>query len=58
MAWEDLLAITKEARALRDEDANRAPTACPIDGEPLRQGPGGQLYCPFDGWKPGDPATA
>jgi uncharacterized Zn finger protein (UPF0148 family) len=31
-------------------DARLAPlVACPNDGEPLRTGPDGQLYCPFDG---------
>lgn len=23
---------------------------CPNDGEPLQQGPNGQLHCPFDGY--------
>lgn len=28
------------------------PVACPNDGEPLRPGPDGEPYCPFDGWRP------
>ena len=30
------------------------PVACPTDGEPLEEGPDGELFCPFDGWRPGD----
>ncbi|MDQ7910255.1 hypothetical protein RB614_37755 [Phytohabitans sp. ZYX-F-186] len=36
-------ALTQE----RDE-----PVDCPNDGEPLRPGPDGKPYCPFDGWRP------
>jgi hypothetical protein len=57
MSWEQLLSITHEARAMAAEDANRTPTACPNDGEPLREAPHGGLYCPFDGWRPGDATT-
>jgi len=56
MSWEQLLAIQEEARAMAAEDKARTPTACPNDGEPLREGPGG-LYCPFDGWRPGNPTS-
>lgn len=45
MSWYQLLAMQAEAA-----DARLAPlVACPNDGEPLRTGPDGQLYCPFDG---------
>jgi hypothetical protein len=47
---DDLLAISQYARQLRAEDLARPPVACPNDGEPLRTGPQGQLWCPFDGW--------
>jgi hypothetical protein len=58
MSWEQLIAIEREAVAMANEDNNRTPTACPNDGEPLRQAPrGGGLYCPFDGWRPGDPTA-
>lgn len=50
--WYQLLAIGREAAALAEEEINRAPTACPNDGEPLRSGPNGVLYCPYDGWRP------
>lgn len=45
MSWYQLL-------AMRDQLADSYLTplvACPNDGEPLRTGPNGQLYCPFDG---------
>jgi uncharacterized Zn finger protein (UPF0148 family) len=56
MSYEGLLAILKSSaeEAIQDkleEDTN--PQACPNDGEPLRSGPDGQLYCPFDGWRHG-----
>lgn len=30
----------------------RARTVCPNDGTPYRTGPRGELYCPFDGYRP------
>lgn len=53
MSWESLLAVQQEARQMAAEDAARRPVACPNDGEPLRDSARG-LYCPFDGWRPGD----
>jgi len=51
MSWEQLLSIRAEQiEAARD--AEKPPVACPNDGEPLQTGPHGQLWCPFDGWKP------
>lgn len=51
MSWEQLLSIRAE-QIDAARDADRPPAACPNDGEPLVSGPRGQLYCPFDGWKP------
>lgn len=51
--WETLAAISREAREMYAEDAARVPTACPNDGEPLRTGPDGAPWCPWDGWRPG-----
>ena len=46
--WWTYLNIIKEVRT----GANRKPlVACPNDGEPLREGPNGVLFCPFDGWQ-------
>lgn len=52
MAWEQLLSIIQDAQAELDAERATPPIACPNDGEPLRTGPDGQLYCPFDGWRP------
>lgn len=50
MSWYQLLSIIRlnddERRAWR----NAAPEACPKDGTPLKTGPNGELFCPFDGW--------
>ena len=46
MAWEQLLRIADEARALRQAELSQPPVACPHDGTPLRAGPRGVLYCP------------
>jgi hypothetical protein len=54
MSWEQLQAIVAEAKAEHAEDKARTPVACPNDGEPLREAGNGGLYCPFDGWRPGD----
>lgn len=47
MPWEQLLAIQQEAADLRRDELSRPPAACPHDGEPLRQGPNNELYCPW-----------
>lgn len=53
MAWEDLLDIYREAADFARDERERPPVACPIDGEPLLEGPDGQLFCRYDGWTPG-----
>lgn len=54
-SWHGLLAIIQEARQMRREDdaESSRPATCPNDGEPLLTGPRGELYCPYDGWRPG-----
>jgi len=52
VSWEQLADIAREAADLRREEESRPPVACPNDGGPLRQGSGGVLYCPFDGYQP------
>ena len=50
MSWNQLLTIVKEAR---DPSFTTKPVvACPNDGEPLRSGPNGELFCPYDGYRP------
>lgn len=51
MGWGQLLSIYAEAAADRAAEQAAPPEACPNDGEPLRTGPDGGLYCPFDGWR-------
>ncbi|MGW6502963.1 hypothetical protein [Nonomuraea angiospora] len=51
--WYGLLDILREAADERRAERERPPAACPNDGEPLLQGPRGELYCPFDGFRPG-----
>jgi hypothetical protein len=46
-----LLGILAEMREMRAQDATQPEVACPNDGEPLRSGPNGVLYCPFDGYR-------
>ncbi|MGH7774471.1 MAG: hypothetical protein ACREQA_19785 [Candidatus Binatia bacterium] len=59
MAYGDLLSILGEAARNRRDALSKPPVACPNDGEPLRKGPGGVLYCSFDGWQyPRDGITA
>lgn len=50
--WSGLLSILQDAQAAAEAERPRQPQACPNDGEPLRDGPDGQPYCPWDGWRP------
>lgn len=55
MGYESLLEILKAnveeyQEALRLETDE--PVECPNDGTPLEEGPDGQPFCRFDGWRP------
>jgi hypothetical protein len=50
--WHDLVAIAEQMHRERAEDATRPLVSCPNDGVRLSTGPDGQLFCPFDGWRP------
>jgi hypothetical protein len=52
-SWYALISITDEARQYALQSRELALMACPNDGEPYRTGPDGQLFCPYDGYKPG-----
>lgn len=54
MSWQQLIAIVDEQRERIEQQRayDADPAACPHDGEPLRTGPDGGPYCPFDGWRP------
>jgi hypothetical protein len=51
MAWQQLLDMISEARQIDAEQATRPPVECPNDYTALQSGPGGTLYCPWDGWR-------
>jgi len=50
MSWQQLISIREQARLDAREDRDRRRVACPNDGEPLKQGPNGQLFCPCGDW--------
>lgn len=50
MSWTTLVDVWREARETLNAELSSPPSACPNDGTPLRPGPGGTLYCTFDGW--------
>jgi hypothetical protein len=53
MSWEQLLLIRQEAEELARDEITAPPSACPNDGEPLRTGPAGELFCPWGDWYAG-----
>ena len=52
-SWWALWTTTRERVEWAGTDRLAEPGACPNDGEPLREGADGFLFCPFDGWRPG-----
>jgi hypothetical protein len=58
-SWYGLLDILREGAQLYRDEMDRDPVACLDCGEPLRTGPRGELYCPFDGstWTAGNRRT-
>lgn len=51
MGWQKLIDILWEGRESVAAERSSPPVACPNDGTPLEEGPGGVLHCPFDGWQ-------
>jgi hypothetical protein len=51
-SWYGLLSAWEEDRQYQIEERTSTPVACPNDGEPLLEGPNGEIYCPYDGWRP------
>ena len=49
-SWWSLKAILDDNRRHIAEDLSRQPVTCPRCSEPLKSGPGGVRWCPFDGW--------
>ena len=55
MSWQQLVSILEEAREVDAQEAAKTPVECPNDYTTLQTGPGGVLFCPWDGWQyPGD----
>lgn len=50
--WGGMGAVVEQARADESSDEVRLTLACPNDGEPLRRSLTGELYCPFDNFRP------
>ena len=48
MSWAQLQAIL-DSRATSRQAEDHPPSACPLCGEPLTEGPKG-LFCKYDGW--------
>jgi hypothetical protein len=53
-SWWTLLTIVQQYK----DPTYRQPRmlSCPNDGEPFRQGPNGEWFCKFDGYRPGSVA--
>jgi len=49
MSWQQLIDIQKEAAALKRQEEQQGPQACPDDGEPWTIGPDGEKFCRFCG---------
>lgn len=47
MSWYQLISIAEEAQSYVEDERTEPPTACPFDGEPLREAPRSGLYCPL-----------
>lgn len=48
--WYGLWAIGRDNWEQLQRERREPPVACPNDGEPLEEGPRGELHCRFDGW--------
>lgn len=57
MSWEQLAEAIRAGREDHLDYVSQPPRACPNDGTPLKEGPDGELFCPFDGWRPTDDPT-
>lgn len=49
MSWEQLAAMVQEAREIDQADRAAEPTSCASCYTPLKPGPDGGLFCPWDG---------
>ena len=58
MAWEQLTAMIQEARDVDHDDRSTAPTSCATCYTALKEGPSGGLFCPWDGLRWPEDASA
>jgi uncharacterized Zn finger protein (UPF0148 family) len=49
---DQLLSIYRYAEQLAADEPELRRQSCPNDGTPYRTGPDGELYCPFDSYRP------
>lgn len=49
MAWETLIGMIREGEEIDAEAHGKVPVECPYDYTPLKEGPGGVLFCPWAG---------
>lgn len=49
MAWETLLGLIQEQAETEQEERTGTPSSCATCYTPLKDGPGGVLFCPWDG---------
>lgn len=52
MSWYQLINIVQENRDWAASGRDIEAAVCPNDGTLLATGPHGELYCPFDGYRP------
>lgn len=58
MPWDQLLGIVQEAAEIDREQEKGPPTSCAVCYTALKDGPGGTLFCPWDGLKWPEDASA
>lgn len=58
MAWDQITAMIREAQDIVDQDRSTPPTSCVSCYTSLKQGPTGTLFCPYDGLKWPEDASA
>lgn len=58
MAWQQLVAMVQEAREIEAQDRSGVPSSCVQCYTALREGPEGTLFCPWDGLRWPEDASA
>lgn len=58
MSWDQLSAMIQEAHDIDQEDRSSEPISCVSCYTPLKAGPDGGLFCPWDGLRWPEDASA